>query len=76
MNIPATGYVGTLRREPLFSPDDDGTPLTGKPATEKTYRDWEKVNPSPPTFMGEPMPPERRARLLEMKAKRNVPANP
>ena len=21
--------------------------------------EWEKVNPSPPTFMGEPMPPER-----------------
>lgn len=38
--------------------------------------EWEKVNPSPPTFMGEPMPPERRALLLEMKAKRNVPANP
>lgn len=37
---------------------------------------WEKVNPSPPTFMGEPMPPERKARLMEMKAKRNVPANP
>lgn len=36
---------------------------------------WEKLNPSPPTFMGEPMPPERKARLLEMKAKRNVPAN-
>jgi hypothetical protein len=42
---------------------------------EEYKAEWEKVNPSPPTFMGEPMPPERRARLLEMKAKRNVPAN-
>ena len=25
--------------------------------------EWEKVNPSPPTFMGEPMPTERRERL-------------
>ena len=38
---------------------------------EEYKAEWEKVNPSPPTFMGEPMPPERRARLLEMKAKRN-----
>ena len=37
---------------------------------EEYKAEWEKVNPSPPTFMGEPMPPERRARLLEMKAKR------
>jgi DNA repair exonuclease SbcCD ATPase subunit len=43
---------------------------------EEYKAEWDKVNPSPPTFMGEPMPPERRARLLEMKAKRNVPANP
>jgi hypothetical protein len=33
--------------------------------------EWEKVNPSPPTFMGEPMPPERKARFLEMKAGRD-----
>ena len=38
---------------------------------EEYKAEWEKVNPSPPTFMGETMPPERRARLLEMKAKRN-----
>jgi hypothetical protein len=43
---------------------------------EEYKAEWEKVNPSPPTFMGEPMPPERKARLLEMRAKRNVPANP
>lgn len=29
---------------------------------------WDAVNPQPPTFMGEPMPPERKARLLGMKA--------
>ncbi len=38
---------------------------------EEYKAEWEKVNPSPPTFMGEPMPPERKARLLEMKEKRN-----
>ena len=38
---------------------------------EEYKAEWEKVHPSPPTFMGEPMPPERRARLLEMKAIRN-----
>lgn len=43
---------------------------------EEYKAEWDKVNPSPPTFMGEPMPPERKARLLEMRAKRNVPANP
>lgn len=32
--------------------------------------EWEKVNPSPTTFMGEPMPPERRARLLARLAER------
>lgn len=32
--------------------------------------EWEKVNPSPPTFMGEPIPNERLERLREMKAKR------
>lgn len=31
---------------------------------------WEKVNPSPPTFMGEPIPNERLERLREMKANR------
>jgi len=41
MNIPATGYVGTLRREPLFSPDDGGTPPTGKPAMDKPRTDGE-----------------------------------
>ena len=34
--------------------------------------EWEKVNPSPPTFMGEPMPPERMERLLMMKANRKA----
>lgn len=28
--------------------------------------EWEKVNPTPPTFMGEPMPAERRERLKDM----------
>lgn len=32
--------------------------------------EWEKVNPSPPTFMGEPMPPERRERLANAMANR------
>lgn len=32
--------------------------------------EWEKVNPSPPTFMGEPMPPERRERLESALANR------
>lgn len=30
----------------------------------------EKINPSPPTFMGEPMPADRRARLLAGMAQR------
>jgi hypothetical protein len=29
-------------------------------------REWEKVNPSPPTFMGEPMPKDRREKLKDM----------
>ena len=33
---------------------------------------WERINPSPPTFMGEPMPPERMERLLMMKANRKA----
>lgn len=41
MSTPATGYVGTLRREPLFSPDDGGTPPTGKTGTDKTGMDGE-----------------------------------
>ena len=28
---------------------------------------WEAVNPSPPTFMGEPMPPERRERFEKLR---------
>ena len=32
--------------------------------------EWDRINPPPPTFMGEPMPPERRAIFAEMKAKR------
>jgi hypothetical protein len=31
---------------------------------------WEKVNPSPPTFMGEPMPADRRERLANLVANR------
>lgn len=31
---------------------------------------WDKINPQPPTFMGEPMPPERRMRLMKMKEAR------
>lgn len=37
--------------------------------------EWDKVNPSPPTFMGEPMPPERMSRLLMMKSARKEGAN-
>lgn len=29
--------------------------------------EWEKINPPPPTFMGEPMPLERRERLKDIK---------
>jgi len=36
--------------------------------------EWEKVNPSPPTFMGEPMPPERKERLLKRLAEHTVTA--
>lgn len=32
--------------------------------------EWEKVNPSPPTFMGEPMPAERKELLIKMRAER------
>ncbi|MGE5623105.1 MAG: hypothetical protein ACM3WS_08120 [Bacillota bacterium] len=38
--------------------------------------EWEKVNPQPPTFMGEPMPPERKARLLALRAAREIAAAP
>lgn len=31
---------------------------------------WEAINPSPPTFMGEPMPTERRERLVKALADR------
>lgn len=33
--------------------------------------EWEKLNPSPPTFMGEPMPPDRKERLLARLAERS-----
>ena len=33
--------------------------------------EWAKVNPPPPTFMGEPMPPERRERLQKRLASRH-----
>lgn len=29
--------------------------------------EWDRVNPSPPTFMGEPMPEDRRERLEELR---------
>lgn len=29
--------------------------------------EWERINPSPPTFMGEPMPDDRRERLIAAK---------
>lgn len=29
--------------------------------------EWDRVNPQPPTFMGEPMPAERRERLAELR---------
>ena len=34
--------------------------------------EWEKINPSPPTFMGEPLPPERRERLKDMREGRKA----
>ncbi len=34
--------------------------------------EWEKVNPSPPTFMGEPMPEDRKQRLKNMKREREL----
>ena len=34
--------------------------------------EWEKVNPSPPTFMGEPIPQDRLERLREAKVKRDA----
>lgn len=36
--------------------------------------EWEKVNPSPPTFMGEPIPQDRKARLLKMQKEREQKA--
>jgi len=32
--------------------------------------EWEKINPSPPTFMGEPMPAERRERFEKLRKDR------
>jgi hypothetical protein len=32
--------------------------------------EWEKVNPSPPTFMGEPMPAKRKDILMKRLAER------
>ena len=32
--------------------------------------EWDRVNPQPPTFMGEPMPPERRERLEKLREDR------
>ncbi len=34
--------------------------------------EWAKINPPPPTFMGEPMPPERRERLKDLAQGRKV----
>ncbi|MGN6704406.1 MAG: hypothetical protein ACTHKB_15760, partial [Burkholderiaceae bacterium] len=34
--------------------------------------EWERVNPSPPLFMGEPMPPERREILRKLREKRQA----
>jgi hypothetical protein len=40
------------------------------------YRDeWEKINPTPLSFMGEPMPAERRAIFATMKEKRETTRN-
>ena len=33
---------------------------------EEYKAEWEKVNPSPPTFMGEPMPPERKLAMNQL----------
>ena len=30
--------------------------------------EWEKVNPTPPTFMGEPLPQGQKAQLLDIKS--------
>lgn len=32
--------------------------------------EWNKSHPQPPTFMGEPMPPDRKARLIAMNVAR------
>lgn len=34
--------------------------------------EWEKINPSPPTFMGEPIPAERMERFAKMRAARDA----
>jgi hypothetical protein len=34
--------------------------------------EWQKLNPSPPTFMGEPVPSERKAIYAEIKARREA----
>ena len=34
--------------------------------------EWDRVNPPLPTFMGDPMPPERKVILMAMKAKREA----
>ena len=34
--------------------------------------EWEKINPSPPTFMGEPIPAERMERFRKMRAERDA----
>lgn len=34
--------------------------------------EWEAINPSPPTFMGEPMPTERRERLKDLSQGRKA----
>lgn len=36
--------------------------------------EWEKINPSPPTFMGEPIPAERMERFRKMRAERKSDA--
>lgn len=38
---------------------------------DKYKAEHEKINPSPPTFMGEPMPPERMERLQKRLASRH-----
>jgi len=52
--------------------DPTGTWNDGLKLLDEYRAAHEAEYPSMPTFMGEPMPPERKARLMEMKAQREA----